>query len=116
VRGVASLLPAGENGRRLLSVVDRGQLERMLDPAQFLSDFGLRSLSKEHRERPYEIALGGTGHRVAYEPGESSGRMFGENSNWRGHRPWHGAVEYFHGDTEAGLGASHPTCWTALVA
>jgi len=193
---VASLVTPGQGGRRLLSLVDRRQLERMLermlDPDQFLSDHGLRSLSREHRERPYVLPVDGTEHRVFYEPAESSSRLFGGNSNWRGpiwfplnvlmieslqkfhhyygddlrvacpsgsghhvtleetaadisrrlirifardasgRRPLHGAVElfqsdphwrdlvlfheYFHGDTGAGVGASHQTGWTALVA
>ena len=173
-----------------LTIVDLGQLKRMLerlcDPDEFLSDFGLRSLSKAHAEHPFEL-----GHnRVAYEPGEAICKIKGGNSNWRGpiwfptaflmieslrklakaygselviegkdgrewtigeiaktladrmisifvrgpdgERPVYGGIakfqndphwrdyisfyEYFHGDTGAGLGASHQTGWTGLVA
>jgi hypothetical protein len=184
-----------DGSRCLLSLVDRSRLERiletMLDPARFLSDHGLRSLSKEHEERPFTFREGGETHEVRYEPAESRSGLFGGNSNWRGpvwfpvnylmieslraydryygstftvelpgregprrlgevaaelsrrligifargegaRRPVFGGVElfqtdphwrdhlpfheYFHGDHGAGLGASHQTGWTALVA
>jgi len=185
----------GLGERRLLALV-RGHrmkrlLARMLDPAEFLSDFGVRSMSKYHQTHPYTLELGGARHTVDYEPAESRTNLFGGNSNWRGpvwlpinflliealqrfHRYYgddflvecptgsgrlltlrqiaaelsarltrlfltdldgtravHGGValfgsehwrdhvpfyEYFHGDTGAGLGASHQTGWTALVA
>ena len=185
-----------EHGRILLSLVNETQLrrilDRMLDPNQFLSDYGLRSLSKEHDAHPYTIQIDGSTFTVRYEPGESQTGLFGGNSNWRGpvwfpvnylmieslqkyhhyygdaltaemphgsdttmnlwdiaaalsqrliqlflrdddgRRPVFGDVdlfqtnphwpgdplfyEYFHGDTGAGLGASHQTGWTALVA
>jgi hypothetical protein len=166
-------------------------LQRMLDPGEFLSDYGLRTLSRSHRDEPFTVNLGGTDFTVGYEPGESTSGLFGGNSNWRGpiwfpvnfllvealrrfgtyfgedllveypvgsgerrsltqvaddisrrlvslflndadgrraifgdqelfqHDPgWHDLLpfyEYFHGDTGAGLGASHQTGWTALV-
>jgi hypothetical protein len=182
----------GEGGARLLTLADRQKLEsvvpRILDPAQFLSDYGLRSLSRALAEEPYVFE----GARVAYEPGESSSPIYGGNSNWRGpiwfpvnylmiealreyhryygssltvelprggpdrvtldraadeiarrlvriflrgtdgRRPvlgdvplfqsdphWRDLVpfyEYFHGEDGSGLGASHQTGWTALVA
>jgi mannosylglycerate hydrolase MGH1-like protein/glycosyl hydrolase family 63 len=182
----------GEGGRRLLALADRDKLEavlpRLLDPAQFLSDFGLRSLSRGLADEPYLC----NGNVVAYEPAESSSPIYGGNSNWRGpiwfpvnylmvqalreyhryyganltvelprggprrvtldqaadeiarrlvkiflrdpagRRPVFGDVslfqtdphwrdhipfyEYFHGDDGSGLGASHQTGWTALVA
>jgi hypothetical protein len=187
-----------QNGQqhRLLSMVGPDQLmrilARMLDENEFLSPYGLRALSRAHRDRPYTVNLGGTEFSVGYEPGESMTTSFGGNSNWRGpvwfpvnflliealrrfgrfygddllveyparsgekrtlaaiaddlsrrlialflddesgHRPvfgdatlfqkdpaWHDHIpfyEYFHGDTGAGLGASHQTGWTALVA
>jgi hypothetical protein len=186
----------GRGERRLLALV-RGHrmkalLARMLDPQEFLSDLGIRSISKYHADHPYAVELGGTMHSVGYEPGESRTGLFGGNSNWRGpvwfpinfllmealerfhqyygddflidyptgsgqratlrdvaadlsnrltrlfltdesgRRPAFGAqnvmqvdphwrdhllfYEYFHGDTGAGLGASHQTGWTALVA
>ena len=184
-----------DRDRILLSIVDRKRLtrilSRMLDPQQFLSDYGLRSLSKEHEAHPFVFEASGERHEVAYVPAESDSGLFGGNSNWRGpvwlplnylmieslqkydhyfgdalrvempagsgeektlwdvsadlsrrlaalflrgedgRRPTHGDVgmmqdglwrdrvlfyEYFHGDTGAGLGASHQTGWTALVA
>jgi hypothetical protein len=187
---VASMAVPGKGERKLLSLVDPEQLrlilKRMLDPEEFLSDFGVRSLSRAHAQHPFVMAMDGTTRTVAYEPGESRSGLFGGNSNWRGpvwfplnfliieslqkfhhylgegfqvecptgsgrrmhlgdvaaelsrrlsrlflqdasgRRPAHGAMqwedglvmfhEYFHGDTGAGLGASHQTGWTALVA
>lgn len=196
VANIAPLTQPGPAGRRLLSLVDAHQLSRvlrrMLDEKQFLSPYGLRSVSKEHEAHPYVIQAGGQVHSVRYEPGESSSGLFGGNSNWRGpiwfpvnylmieslqkyHHYYGDALqvehpsgsghaasleavaadlsrrlcriflrdaggrrtvfggerlyhedphwrdyipfyEYFHGDTGAGLGASHQTGWTALVA
>jgi hypothetical protein len=186
----------GTGERRLLALV-RGHrmkrlLKRMLDPAEFLSDHGIRSISKYHEEHPYVYEMMGTEYSVHYEPGVSSSGLFGGNSNWRGpvwfplnfllietlqkfhyyygddflvecptgsgqnitleqiatqlssrltgiflrgedgRRPVFGPneifqtdphwrdyplfYEYFHGDTGEGLGASHQTGWTAVVA
>ncbi len=196
VHHIASLTTPGQEGRLLLSLMDRQQLtrvlQRMLDPNQFLSDYGLRSLSKEHDRNPYELRVEGHVLRVRYEAAESSSDLFGGNSNWRGpiwfpvnyliieslqkyhyyygdalqvelptgskqsatldevatdlshrltniflrdkegRRAFNGGVEifqndphwrdcilfyeYFHGDNGAGIGASHQTGWTALVA
>jgi hypothetical protein len=184
------------HGWRMLSIVDETRLRRllgaMLDPAEFLSDHGLRALSKQHEAQPLVVDIEGASARLDYEPGESTSGLFGGNSNWRGpvwfpinyllldtlrvyhrylgdeftvecptgsgqqltlaqvaddlsgrlvalftkdssgHRPvfgdsellrdnpaWHDNIpfhEYFHGDTGAGLGASHQTGWTGLVA
>jgi hypothetical protein len=182
--------------RRLLSIVSHAELPRvlryMLDEEEFLSPYGIRALSKHHRDHPYVLSCNGTEHRVDYEPAESATGLFGGNSNWRGpiwfpvnyllieslqkfhhfygdgftvpfptgsdrkmtlwdvaaeisrrltriflrgpdgRRPVYGAAEkfqvdphwrdlvlfyeYFHGDNGAGVGASHQTGWTGLVA
>jgi len=183
-------------GWRMLSIVDENRLRRMLRPMldsdEFLSDHGLRALSKYHEQHPLQLAVDGVTATLDYEPGESTSALFGGNSNWRGpiwfpvnyilletlrvyHRflgesftvefptgsgrqltlarvadelagrltgifleredgtrpvfggyelfqrdlAWHGLIpfhEYFHGDTGAGLGASHQTGWTGVVA
>lgn len=73
---------------RLLAIVDRERLRRilprMLDSAQFLSDYGLRSLSKEHATAPYILNVDGQIRAVQYEPAEARSGLFGGNSNWRG--------------------------------
>ena len=186
----------GAGERRLLALA-RGHrmkrvLRRVLDPQEFLSDYGVRSMSRYHAEHPYMLDVDGRSYRVAYEPAESRSGLFGGNSNWRGpiwfpinfaliealtrfhtyygddflvehptgagtfrtlraiaddlaarltrlflrdengrraifganerfqtdphwrdYLPFH---EYFDGDTGRGLGASHQTGWTALVA
>ncbi len=78
----------GRGERRLLSLL-RGHrmkalLQRMLDPEEFLSDFGIRALSKYHEENPYQFDMAGTKSSVGYQPAESDTTMFGGNSNWRG--------------------------------
>ena len=183
-------------GWRMLSIVNEAQLRRllgaMLDPDEFLSDHGLRGLSRRHLRQPLTIEVGGVTDTLDYEPAESRTGLFGGNSNWRGpvwfpinfllietlrvyhrflgddftvefptgdgdkltlaevadeladrliaifrkgpdgQRPvlgtyrlpqddpaWHDLIpfhEYFHGDSGAGLGASHQTGWTGLVA
>jgi hypothetical protein len=78
----------GRQQRRLLSLVQRERLTRvlarMLDESEFLSPYGVRSLSRAHAERPYELRIEGQTFRVAYEPAESQTGLFGGNSNWRG--------------------------------
>jgi hypothetical protein len=186
----------GLGDRRLLALV-RGHrmkrlLARMLDPAEFLGDYGVRSISRHHLDQPFELQANDATYSVQYEPAESSTGLFGGNSNWRGpiwfpinylliealqrfhhyygddflvecptgsgqkltlweisaelsrrlssiflrgpdgRRPVYGWQrklqddphwrehilfhEYFHGDNGAGIGASHQTGWTALVA
>ncbi len=184
------------NVRRFFSLVNRRRLRSvlkyLLDENEFFSEFGIRSLSRFHRENPYVLNVDGEEHRVDYEPAESKTGLFGGNSNWRGPiwfpvnflileslqkfhhflgdefkvecptgsgkmmnlwqvaeeisrrltklflqdenglRPVFGGAEkfqqdphwkdyilfyeYFHGDNGAGLGASHQTGWTGLVA
>ncbi len=193
---VASMRSCGREERRLLSIVSpdqlRAVLRTMLDEREFLSPYGIRALSRIHKDHPYVLHVNGIEHRVDYEPAESSTGLFGGNSNWRGpiwfpvnfllieslqkfhhyfgddvkvecptgsgrmmtlsevatelsqrlssvflrddrgRRPvfgdqerfqqdphWRDLVpfhEYFHGDTGRGVGASHQTGWTGLVA
>ena len=183
-------------GFRLLSLMRRYRLNcvltRMLDETEFLSDYGVRSVSKYHAQHPYIFHQGGETLSVEYTPGEGTTRIYGGNSNWRGpvwmpinylivealykfhkfhgdayqmeyptgsgnllsldrvamelthrlqrlflkdssgrraflgdsNRQWEDAnfrdalqfFEYFHGDTGRGLGASHQTGWTGLIA
>jgi hypothetical protein len=76
------------SGRVLLAIPSevrlRQSLAYMLDPKEFLSDFGIRSLSKAHGEHPFVFQYAGSTHQVQYTPGESNTDMFGGNSNWRG--------------------------------
>ena len=186
----------GIGHRHLLSLL-RGHrmkclLRRMLDETEFLSEYGVRALSRRHLEHPYEFHVNGQSLHVQYQPGESTSALFGGNSNWRGpiwlpvnylvieslqkfhhyygddfkvecparsgiymtiedvafelsrrvtrlflqgedgQRPvlkYHPKLatdrhfrdyilfhEYFHGDTGRGVGASHQTGWSGLVA
>ncbi|MEM8727539.1 MAG: glucosidase [Chlamydiota bacterium] len=86
--GVACMETPGQRGRRILSIVDREKLVKllkvMLDEDEFLSPYGIRSVSKYHREHPFKLELEGKTFCVDYEPGESGSRFFGGNSNWRG--------------------------------
>ena len=187
VKGVVHTVD-GPNGRtHALTILNQEQIRRItrriMDPREFLSDYGVRSLSKAHEADPFRF----DGQALGYEPGEATQKIKGGNSNWRGplwfptsfllieslrklgkafaggtegdapgipfndmareiavrmiatfrrdesgRRPVHGDsarfqddphwrdlllfYEYFHGDTGAGLGASHQTGWTALIA
>jgi len=78
----------GAGERRLLSLI-RGHrmnavLRRMLDPDEFLADYGVRSVSRYHKTRPYRYWAKSRELSVDYEPSESRSRLFGGNSNWRG--------------------------------
>ena len=186
----------GAAGRTIIALVNPERLRRiltkMLDENEFLSPYGIRSLSRFHEQHPYILHAEGQEYRVDYLPAESNTGMFGGNSNWRGpvwmpvnamiirallnfyiyygdnfkiecptgsgrmmnlfevakeiadrltriflrddhgRRPVYGGTEkfqtdpfwrdhilfyeYFHGDNGAGLGASHQTGWTGLVA
>jgi hypothetical protein len=85
---VACMRTGGHRDRRLLSIVDGDQLRRilrvMLDEREFLSPFGIRSISRVHRDQPYVLQVDGHEYRVDYEPAESTTGLFGGNSNWRG--------------------------------
>jgi hypothetical protein len=193
---VGHIMMRGDETDLLASILSperlRTVLSSLLDEGEFLSPFGIRSLSARHRDEPFHLALEGMDAMVGYEPAESSSGLFGGNSNWRGpvwfpvnfliieslrrfaryfgeeervefptgsgsfrnldeiarelsdrlvslflpdptgRRPSLARdrgyelvdgpeapipfYEYFHGDTGAGLGASHQTGWTALVA
>jgi hypothetical protein len=85
--------PAGEGhfghgGRGILAVVNPARLRRiltrMLDENEFLSPYGIRSISRHHRDHPYVFNVSGQDYRVNYLPAESDTGMFGGNSNWRG--------------------------------
>ena len=88
VAAIHDPLKVGVAGRRLASILDETKLRRvlakMLDENEFLSHFGIRSLSRYHADHPYVIQAGGQEYRVAYLPAESDTGMFGGNSNWRG--------------------------------
>src|SRR5262249_49921561 len=85
---MSRLAAQGVDGLHLFSALDedrlRRLLSRLLDPAEFLSDFGIRSVSRVHLAHPYRLRVGAVEYSVAYEPAESTTRMFGGNSNWRG--------------------------------
>ena len=76
----------GGGMRRLLSIVNRQQLPHvlrfLLDEAEFLSPYGIRSLSQRHRAQAYTLTVNGLEYRVRYEPAESSTGLFGGNSNY----------------------------------
>ncbi|MEZ4321454.1 MAG: glucosidase [Myxococcota bacterium] len=87
-RGLRSLTAPGVGQRYLVSLVTKERLvrilSRMLDPDEFLSDHGIRSLSRAHAAEPFVLDISGQRHRIGYEPAESQTGMFGGNSNWRG--------------------------------
>ncbi|WP_245730100.1 MGH1-like glycoside hydrolase domain-containing protein [Micromonospora pallida] len=87
VLGARRIGPDGGQ-QRLLSMVGPEQvvrlLARMLDPDEFLSEYGLRTLSRAHLDEPFSVTLGGQEFSVGYEPAESTSGLFGGNSNWRG--------------------------------
>jgi hypothetical protein len=87
-RNLASMARRGKGDRILLSLVSKDRLvrilKRMLDETEFLSDHGIRSLSKYHKEHPFSMDVNGQHFRVGYVPGDSDSGLFGGNSNWRG--------------------------------
>ena len=88
VGNLACMRTRGKGERRLLSIIGGDQLRRvlqlMLDENDFLSPYGIRALSRYHKDHPYTLAVNGMDYRVNYEPAESSTGLFGGNSNWRG--------------------------------
>ena len=78
----------GEGGKHLMSILRKTRLKRvlsrMLDEKEFLSDYGIRSMSKVYEENPFKFSVDGQEFTVKYTPAESDSRMFGGNSNWRG--------------------------------
>ena len=78
----------GEHAHRLLAIPTRARLlrvlSRLLDEREFLSPFGIRSLSAVYGDHPYELHLDGEQYGISYDPGESTSGIFGGNSNWRG--------------------------------
>ncbi|KAJ3095546.1 hypothetical protein HDU97_006804 [Phlyctochytrium planicorne] len=87
-RNIAKIDAPGQGERILLSLVSTDRLKRilsyMLDENEFLSPYGIRSLSRYHLANPYVYYAGNTEHRVDYLPAESDSGLFGGNSNWRG--------------------------------
>ncbi|TWU14473.1 Mannosyl oligosaccharide glucosidase [Symmachiella macrocystis] len=88
LKNVAPVKEPGQNGAHILAILSTDRLtavlRRMLDPEEFLSDYGIRSVSRYHLEHPYEFDAGGQKFEVKYTPAESDSRLFGGNSNWRG--------------------------------
>ena len=106
-------------GERLLSIVGGERLKRilrrMLDPDEFLSPYGLRSVSRYHAEHPLRVDLPGGTATTDYEPGEGTSGLYGGNSNWRG-PIWFpvnylliGALRRFHRHLGDGFRVEHPT-------
>ncbi len=87
-RIISDIEHKNKDGNYLFAIMIDDRLEsllkRLLDEAEFLSDYGIRSLSRSHKDQPYVFGYQGTNYTINYEPGESSSSMFGGNSNWRG--------------------------------
>ncbi|MBW0485669.1 hypothetical protein O181_025384 [Austropuccinia psidii MF-1] len=85
---IANIYGVGKQERKLLALANEARLkrilERMLDETEFLSAYGIRSLSLFHKENPYKMQVNGQEFSVEYWPGDSKSGMFGGNSNWRG--------------------------------
>ncbi len=85
---IAQMNDKGREGRHILAIVNKDRLRRilqtMLSETEFLSDYGIRALSRHYKANPYQFEIGDHKFEVSYEPGESHTGMFGGNSNWRG--------------------------------
>jgi len=85
---IAPINVPGKGERLILSIADRAKLERiferLFDPDEFLSDFGIRSVSRAYKDQPYTFWLDGKPFKIDYQPAESTSDAFGGNSNWRG--------------------------------
>jgi hypothetical protein len=88
IESVGPMVTPGVDGRLILGLVRPEQLKRMLaymlDEGEFLSPYGIRSVSRFHKDHPLILNLEGQEYRLDYEPGESLTGLFGGNSNWRG--------------------------------
>lgn len=86
-RNMSSLRQRGVGNRIMLSLVNKDRLirilRRMLDETEFLSPYGVRSLSKVHEKNPYTMNVNDKEYRVSYVSGDSDSGLFGGNSNWR---------------------------------
>lgn len=87
-RHIASMDTKGDSDRLLLSLVNKDRLlsilKKLFDETEFLSNYGVRSLSKFHEENPFQMEINGQTYSASYLSGESDSGMFGGNSNWRG--------------------------------
>ncbi|KAJ7188305.1 glycoside hydrolase family 63 protein [Mycena filopes] len=87
-RNMANMKVGGKEQRRLMALASKERLvkilEKMLDEDEFLSEHGIRSLSKMHKDHPWGMDVNGQRYEVGYWPGDSRSGMFGGNSNWRG--------------------------------